>query len=135
MWFWRVLLVLNFLAQYPQMCSIPSTWVSAWTLICCLVFAVLPHFKHNHLSPEWVTRDVKIASSSSGSKWISYYKNWKTNEEVQNLQSIKMLSVPPSSFFGLGKDSFEKKKLWIFTTSVLTPPPPPKSCENPNFFF
>ena len=25
--------------------------------------------------------------------------------------------------FTLGKDSFEKKKLWIFTTLVLTPPP------------
>ena len=40
-WFFNVLLVLNFLPQNPQIFSIPSTWVSACCLIWALVFVTL----------------------------------------------------------------------------------------------
>ena len=49
--------------------------------------------------------------------------------------ALRLYRVSPQKNSALGKDSFEKKKkkLWIFTTSVLAPPL--KVGKTPIFFF
>ena len=80
MWFWRVLLVLNFLPQKSQtLATTPAKWVSAWLLMCCLVFAVLPHFKQIHsLSSPCATSDNKTDSRSSSKRKNKILINFKS---------------------------------------------------------
>ena len=65
-WFWRTLLVLNSLEQKGQTLLKPSTWISAWLLMCCFVLAVFPQVKHLQ-PPPWhgLTRVLNISPRTS----------------------------------------------------------------------